>query len=66
MSIINSPDLNQEKNYNTFKDKFLAYFETKYSLGARQRQFSDCRMILEELAISLWRQGGDRDTKFLF
>lgn len=49
-SIIHSPDLNQEKDYNTFKNKFLAYFDTKYSLGARQRQFSDCRMLPRELA----------------
>lgn len=43
-NIINSPDLNQEKDYEEFKKKFLAYFDTQYSLGARQKQFSNCKM----------------------
>lgn len=48
-NIINSPDLNQEKNYEEFKKKFLAYFDTQYSLGARQKQFSSCKMQPREL-----------------
>lgn len=47
-NVINSPDLNQEKDYDEFKRKFLSYFDTQYSLGARQKQFSNCRMIPNE------------------
>lgn len=48
-NVINSPDLNQEKNFDEFKKKFLAFFDTQYSLGARQRQFSNCKMLPREL-----------------
>ena len=47
-NIINSPDLNQETDYGKFKDKFLSFFETNYSLGARQQQFSNCKMLPNE------------------
>lgn len=47
-NIINSPDLNQERDLEEFKKKFLAYFDTHYSLGARQRQFSNCKMLPRE------------------
>lgn len=44
-NIINSPDLNNETNYDEFKRKFLAFFDTQYSLSARQKQFSNCKML---------------------
>lgn len=47
-SVINSPDLNQEKDYTEFKKKFLSYFDTQYSLGVRQKQFSNCVMAPNE------------------
>lgn len=43
-SVITSPDLNDEKDYSEFKKKFLSFFDTQYSLGARQKQFSNCVM----------------------
>lgn len=48
-NVINSPDLNLEKDYEQFKVKFLAYFDTQFSLAARQRQFSNCKMLPREL-----------------
>lgn len=42
--LINCPDLCQEDNYETFKAKFLAFFDKKVSLATRQQQFSNCRM----------------------
>lgn len=48
-NVINSPDLNQEKNYDNFKKKFLSYFDTEYSLGAKQRHFANCKMFPQEL-----------------
>lgn len=48
-NVINSPDLNLEKDYEQFKSKFLAYFDTQFSLAARQRQFSNCKMLPREL-----------------
>lgn len=47
-NVINSPDLNQEKDFKEFKRKFLSYFDTQYSLGARQKQFSNCIMTPNE------------------
>ena len=47
-SVINSPDLSQEKNYAEFKKKFLAFFDTKISLATRQQLFSNCRMLVKE------------------
>lgn len=47
-SVINSPDLSQEKDFKEFKRKFLSYFDTQYSLGARQKQFSNCIMTPNE------------------
>ena len=47
-SVINSPDLSQEKNYVEFKRKFLAFFDTKISLATRQQLFSNCKMLLNE------------------
>lgn len=48
-NVLNSPDLNNEKNYKEFKSKFLQYFQTNYSLAAKQRQFAECRMTSREL-----------------
>lgn len=48
-NVINSPDLNHEKDYDQFKKKFLAYFDTQFSLAARQRQFANCKMLPREL-----------------
>ena len=42
--LINSPDLSQETDYEEFKNKFLAYFDSKISLATRQQQFANCRM----------------------
>lgn len=47
-NIIHSPDLNNEKDYDEFKKKFLSYFDTQYSLSARQKQFSNCKMLPNE------------------
>lgn len=47
-NIIHSPDLNSEKDYDEFKKKFLSYFDTQYSLSARQKQFSNCKMLPNE------------------
>ena len=47
-SVINSPDLAQEKNYVEFKRKFLAFFDTKISLATRQQLFSNCKMLMNE------------------
>lgn len=47
-SLISTPDLYQEKDYDEFKKKFLSYFDTQYSLGARQKQFSNCKMLPNE------------------
>lgn len=48
--IINSPDLSQEKDYESFKTKFLSYFDKKTSLATRQHQFANCRMMPKEQA----------------
>lgn len=47
-NVINSPDLNNETDYDAFKKKFLAFFDTQYSLSARQKQFSNCKMLPSE------------------
>lgn len=47
-NVINSPDLNNETDYDEFKRKFLAFFDTQYSLSARQKQFSNCKMLPNE------------------
>lgn len=41
--LINSPDLHSENNYEAFKRKFLAYFDTKVSLATKQQIFSKDR-----------------------
>lgn len=47
-SLISTPDLYKERDYDEFKKKFLSYFDTQYSLGARQKQFSNCKMLPNE------------------
>lgn len=47
-NLIHTPDLNNEKDYDEFKKKFLSYFDTQYSLSARQKQFSNCKMMPNE------------------
>lgn len=47
-NVITSPDLSQETDYIIFKNKFLAFFDTQCSLGARQIQFSKCKMLANE------------------
>lgn len=47
-NIIHTPDLNNKKNFDEFKKKFLSYFDTQYSLNARQKQFSNCKMLPNE------------------
>lgn len=47
-SLIHTPDLNNEKDFDEFKKKFLSYFDTQYSLSARQKQFANCKMLPNE------------------
>ena len=46
--VINSPDLAQETDYNSFKQKFLDYFDKKISLATRHQHFASCRMKPDE------------------
>lgn len=46
--IINNVDLENEQNYENFKQKFLDFFSTKTSLATRQQLFSNCRMSSDE------------------
>lgn len=47
-SLIHTPDLNNEKDFDEFKKKFLSFFDTQYSLSARQKQFANCKMLPNE------------------
>lgn len=42
--LINCPDLSNETDYDTFKTKFLDFFDKKVSLATRQQQFASCKM----------------------